>query len=135
MRNIILASHHKLAAGMASSLEFLSGYSEAYVIAAYVDETDDDLSRRIDLLMHSLDQNEETFIFTDLLGGSVAQKFYPYIGEHVHLICGMNLPLVLEVALGGPEPYDAEKIAQLVDSAREAIVYVNSCNTLGSDDE
>lgn len=59
----------------------------------------------------------------------------PTSGGHVHLICGMNLPLVLEVVLAGPEPYDSEKIAQLVETARQAIAYVNDCETLGSDDE
>lgn len=125
MRNIVIASHDRLAQGLADTLRFVTGYDSAHVLCAYVDPAEDDLAERVAGLMASLDPEGETFVFTDMLGGSVTQRFFPYMGERVHLICGMNLPLVLEVALAGPAPFSPEHVEELVTSARDAIVYVN----------
>lgn len=125
MRNIVIASHHRLAVGMAETLQFLTGFDQARVLDAFVDDSESDPTDRIRAIMDEIDPTDETFVFTDILGGSVTQRFYPHIGERVHLICGMNLPLVMEVALAGPEPFDAARIEELVSLARDAIVYVN----------
>lgn len=125
MRNIVIASHHRLAEGMAQTLAFVSGFSDARVLAAYVDDSETDPSERIARIMGELDPADETFVFTDMLGGSVTQRFFPYQGEHVHLICGINLPLVLEIALAGPDPLERDEIARIVEGARQAIIYVN----------
>ena len=125
MRNIVIASHHRLAQGMADTLEFVTGFDAARVLCAFVDDAETDPSGRIAALMGELDPEDETFVFTDMLGGSVTQRFCPYMGERTHLICGMNLPLVLEVALSDPEPFSPERVEELVAGAREGIVYVN----------
>ena len=107
MRKIIIASHHKLAKGMADTLEFLSAYPNVYVLSAYVD--DQNIEDQIQKMMSEC-KDEEVFIFTDMLGGSVTQKFVPYMNTNIHLICGMNLPLVLTFALGHVEPYTEQEI-------------------------
>ena len=39
MRQVILASHHKFAQGLADTLEFLGAKCDFHVICAYVDDT------------------------------------------------------------------------------------------------
>lgn len=130
MRNIVIASHHRLAVGMAETLQFLTGFDQAKVLDAFVNDSESDCTNRIQALLDEIDPDDETFIFTDMLGGSITQCFYPYIGERVHLICGMNLPLIMEVALAGPAPFDVAQIEQIVSLARDAIVYVNKYEAL-----
>ena len=38
-------------------------------------------------------------MMTDMLGGSVNQQFCPYVNDHRHLICGINLPCALSLVI------------------------------------
>lgn len=124
MRHIVLATHHRMASGVADTLAFVAGVPNIHVLDAYVDESED-LEAKIACLMSGFAVDDEVVVFTDMLGGSVTQRFAPYIGENVHLICGMNLPLVLEIALGHPDPLDAKEINCVIGLAREGLLYVN----------
>lgn len=132
MRKIIIASHHRLAQGMADTLNFLSAYPNVSVISAYVDEQN--IDDQIQTIMFDT-HDEEVFIFTDMLGGSVTQKFVPYMNKNIHLICGMNLPLVLTFALGHEQAYTKQEIQDLIQEAREAMLYVNTYEIMNQDDD
>lgn len=132
MRKIIIASHHRLAEGMADTLNFLSAYPNVSVLNAYVDEQN--IDDQIQKIMEDI-HDEEVFIFTDMLGGSVTQKFVPYMDKKTHLICGMNLPLVLTIALGHDEVYNEKEINELIQEAREALLYVNTYKIMNQDDD
>lgn len=131
MRKLIIATHHRLAQGMADTLTFLSGYPNIEVLCAYVDERD--VEESIVTLMK--DVCEETFIFTDMLGGSVTQKFTPYMNSHVHLICGMNLPLVLSIALAGEAPLEESRIQSIIEEAKSSIIYLNHYQVESQEDD
>lgn len=133
MRNIVIASHHRMASGMADTLAFVAGVPNVSVLDAYVG--DEDADEQIIELMDALDPADETFVFTDMLGGSVTQRFAPYAGDNVHIICGMNLPLVLEIALTHPEPLTAEEIRTAVEGARQGLLYVNEYQAADMDED
>lgn len=135
MRNIIIASHHRLAEGMADTLNFITGFDTAKVYAAYLEDDHEDPDKHVVHLMASLSPDDETFICTDMLGGSVTQRFYAYMNEHTHLICGMNLPLILELALHDSTPFTTEEIAELIDQARQALLYVNTYEAPALDED
>ena len=76
------------------------------------------------------------FVFTDILGGSVTQNFFPYCSDRVHVICGMNLPIILTVISELDEDIKKEDIYRMIEESRESIVYVNECTAAeDSDDE
>lgn len=124
MRRIVLASHHKLADGMKDTIQFLSGMNHVYAISAYVDETR--IEEQIDELFKIFDDSDEIFILTDMMGGSVNQKFYGMMNEHTHVICGMNLPLALTLALQPENELTDEQVAKLVAEARKQLIYMNT---------
>lgn len=132
MRKIIIASHHRLAQGMADTLNFLSAYPNVSVLSAYVDEQN--IDDQIQTIVKDIHEGE-VFIFTDMLGGSVTQKFVPYMNTNIHLICGMNLPLVLTFALGHEEAYTKQEIQDLIQEAREALLYVNTYQIVNQEDD
>ena len=78
-------------------------------------------------------------VLTDLMAGSVNQKFMPRIARpHTHLLTGMNLSLAM--ALTAVESTDSylteERINQIVDEARNQVQYVNvALQALSEDDE
>ena len=90
MRRFVIGSHHLLAHGLRDTLEFLTCKENIIDISAYVDDTD--AEEQIAQVFASIAPEDEVIIMTDMLGGSVNQKFCPYMTEHRHLISGINLP-------------------------------------------
>lgn len=76
-------------------------------------------------------------IFTDMLAGSVNQKFFPYRSRpHTQIVTGMNLPVVLAVTMESTDDYlTSQKMRELIDQARQQLVYVNDINIEADDDD
>lgn len=138
MRRFIFASHHKLAYGLKDTVDFLTNYSQKiYDINAYISETEEGLEDVIKELFHKFDDTDEIIILTDIMGGSVYQKFFPYMNENVHIICGMNLPLAMSVVLAPQEErFTKVTLSEVIEESKNQIIYVNQMNsTIDSDDE
>lgn len=138
MRRFIFASHHQLAYGLKDTVDFLTNHAKAiYDLNAYMKEDEEELEDRIKNLFTSFDAHDEVIILTDLMGGSVAQKFIPYANEHVHVICGMNLPLALSMVMASDKvPFNPETILNIIEECKKQIIYINQFpTTVDSDDE
>ena len=140
MKKIIIASHHKLASGFKDTLEYIVPNTvEVLDINAYIDT--DTIENEMVSFFEKFDKDEQIFVFTDLLGGSVNQEFVKYINiRNVELIAGMNLPLILSISLAISEgsQLSSEEIQSLVEESKQQIVYVNeyiSQQDLDDDDE
>ena len=133
MRHIILVSHHRFAAGLADTIEFLGGPSDMDVICAYVDETP--LEDQVAEVFAKYAPEDEVLVFTDILQGSVYQRFAPYVGDHVFLIAGASVPLALELALAS-EPLTCEDIEATIQLARQSMCLINTFEVdVDEDDE
>lgn len=140
MRRFIFASHHKLAYGLKDTVDFLTnGMKHIYDINAYVEDNEPDLEIIVKQLFDTFESEDEVIVLADLMGGSVYQKFYPYMSDKVHVVCGMNLPLAMSLVLASEDtPLTSEKVASLIEECKNQIVYVNQINsasTIDSDDE
>lgn len=134
MKKVVIASHHKLAYGMKKTVEFLTGFTDIYELSAYVENGD--IHEQVKEIMDGMGAEDEIFVFTDILGGSVTQNFFPYCSERVHVICGMNLPLILTLISNIDDNLTKEDIHEMIEEARESMVYVNECTAdEDSDDE
>ena len=123
MRRYIIASHHKLAYGLKDTVDFLTnGIKKIYDVNAYVEDGEKPI---------------EVLVFADMMGGSVYQKFYPYMSDKVHVVCGINLPLTLALVLESEDtPLTQELVHQYVEDSKNQIVYVNEVNfAVDEDDE
>lgn len=138
-RKIIIASHNKLAFGLKETLGYITGdVSQVVEISAYLDNTP--VADEIAAALADVSADDEVLVLTDLLGGSVNQAFFPYLNrEHFHVITGMNLPVLLSLALQPTDPYlDAATIHQAIAEAREQLAYVNdvvAAMAIDEDDE
>ena len=55
---------------------------------------------QIEQIFNEISVEDEVVILTDLLAGSVNQKFVPYSSRpHTHLVAGMNLPLAMAFSM------------------------------------
>ncbi|MGX7205712.1 PTS sugar transporter subunit IIA [Enterococcus pingfangensis] len=124
MRNILIATHGSFASGIKGSLNLLIGdQSEISVIDAYID--DSDYTEKISQFFSNYQEEDEYFVFTDLLGGSVNQKMLVYKNQYdFHLITGFNLPILLEIVLAG-NPLTILEIEEIVRRCRQELLLVN----------
>lgn len=133
MRQIVLASHHGFAQGLADTLEFLGNKNIPHVICAYMDDMP--LTDTVENLFASFSPADEVLILTDIMQGSVNQAFVPYVGEHVFLVAGVNVALALELCLTD-EPLSNELIQQEISTCLQSIQLINTLIVEeGEDDE
>lgn len=138
MRRFIFASHHKLAYGLKDTVDFLTGATKIiYDINAYLDDETKDIDTVVAELFASFDDEDEVVVLVDMMGGSVYQKFYPYMSEKVHVICGMNLPMALSLVLAPEdERLTSEKVEQVLMDCKNQLVYVDKmAASVDEDDE
>lgn len=138
MGRFIFASHHKLAYGLKDTVDFLTGATKTiYDINAYLDDETKDIDTVVAELFASFDDEDEVVVLVDMMGGSVYQKFYPYMSDKVHVICGMNLPMALSLVLAPEdECLTSEKVEQVLMDCKNQLVYVNKmAASVDEDDE
>lgn len=125
LKNILLASHGKLASGILSSLELIYGkIDNVSTLDCYL-TNDFDLSQEIANIME-LNKDNELIVVTDIFGGSVNNEFLSYINQkNIFIIAGLNLPFLIEFLAikENHSTYDAIKEA-LVNS-KELIQFCN----------
>lgn len=116
MKQILIATHGKMASGIRYTAEMIAGKSEEITtIDAYVNQ-EDDLEKQLKDYFET-HKNDRIIVFTDIMGGSVNQKLMAYADlENVTLITGINLPVLVQVMFAGEDI--AEK--ELEDYVKEA---------------
>jgi fructoselysine and glucoselysine-specific PTS system IIA component len=125
-RKFLIATHGTLANGLKSSLDVIAGPQDnVFFIQAYLDNIDS-IQGELETLLQNKGPQEEWVIFTDLLGGSITNQVVRYAsGEYVHIIAGVNLPLLLEMVLSDPAIPVEAVVEDILAKAREQMVYVN----------
>lgn len=135
-RTIITASHSNMADGLKDTLKFVSGGAANIIaLSAYTDNAP--IEKKVEDLMNSFSAEEEVFVLTDLAAGSVNQQFFKYrTRPHTHIISGMNLPLAFEIAMEDDSEYlTAERVAEIVEDARQEIKYMQDTLDDGDDED
>lgn len=123
MNEFLLVTHSSLAEGFYKSTDFLSGQVQNMTfINAYVD--DSDWTKKAEEWIKSQKQDTNIIVLTDLFGGSVNQKMTLLMNKyHFILITGINLPLVLSLALESNE-LSNDRIRELVLEAQQSLKIV-----------
>lgn len=76
-RHLIIASHDRLALGFKQTIEFISGkQNNLHILTAYTDNKP--IESKVSEIMNEIDPKNEVIILTDMLAGSVNQKFFLY---------------------------------------------------------
>jgi len=119
MVKLVVVCHGALAEGLLNAMELIAGTQEE-VVALRLEETDsiDDLEARVEAAVQERQAGQEVLILVDLFGASpfnvssrVAMR-----NAGVEVITGVNLPMLLETALGR----ENVALVELVKVAREA---------------
>lgn len=125
-RILVIASHEKMADGMKDTLNFISGgIQETIALSAYVDNRS--AEETIEEVMDGFEEEDEVVVLTDLMAGSVNQKFFKYrTRPHTHIVSGMNLPVAFQIAMEPLGEYiTEERMKEMIEAAREEMKYIN----------
>mgnify|MGYP003623482510 CR=1 FL=1 len=123
MLKIILASHGKMAAGAKDTAEMILGeLPNLHAVSTTRDETKNVADSVRDLL-RGWSADDDVFILTDVLGGSVNNDLLALLPTHprLKLLCGMNMSLILNLAALEEAP-DEDDLVELLNQAREEIM-------------
>ena len=124
MKQILIATHGKMASGIRYTAELIVGkMAEITTIDAYV-TPEDNVEKKFEEYFEQ-HENDRIFVFTDLMGGSVNQKLLGYSQkENVTLITGTNLPVLMQVMMADDDVTE-EEIQEFIDDAREELQMVD----------
>lgn len=124
MKQILIATHGKMASGIRYTAELIVGkMAEITTIDAYV-TPEDNVEKKFEEYF-AQHENDRIFVFTDLMGGSVNQKLLGYSQkENVTLITGINLPVLMQVMMADDDVTE-EEIQEFIDDAREELQVVD----------
>lgn len=96
-KELILISHGKMADGIKESCELIMGPQEhVHSICLLPEEGPEDFKKKFDDEVAKFNL-KDVIVFCDLMGGTPCNVVSRLImgGEKVHLIAGMNLPMVI----------------------------------------
>jgi fructoselysine and glucoselysine-specific PTS system IIA component len=123
MATIILASHGEFAQGLKQTATMIIGDSvPIHALSAFRDEDESILVQIKKKLLATIDI-EETYILTDILGGSVNNDMLTIIKEYegLQLITGMNLPLVISIATYNGKIGESE-LEKLIKESQQSVI-------------
>ena len=117
MKQILIATHGKMASGIRYTAELIVGkLAEITTIDAYVTPEDNVEEQFRNFFAEH--ENDRIIVFTDLMGGSVNQKLMEYAKkDNVSLITGTNLPVLIQVMLAEDDVTE-EEIEEYIEEAR-----------------
>ena len=123
-RKFLIVSHGRLAGGLKSTLELIVGYVELVQVLEAYEEANKSIEKELAELF--AEERTEWVVFTDLLGGSITNQVLREInGRDIHVVAGVNLPLVIEVVLSDPGVPIGQVLEEAIGRAKEQLVYVN----------
>ncbi|MCH1942344.1 PTS sugar transporter subunit IIA [Holdemania massiliensis] len=126
MIGIILVSHGKMAEGIINSATLFFGdkIEQMAAVSLQLEDTPDDFLERLKAQIVQNDTGEGVLILADLLGGTPCNLAATLMNEHIHIISGMNLGLILEV-LGLRESGNLDW-NELAETAKNGIMHLNT---------
>lgn len=122
MNKIILASHGELSQGLKQTASMIIGDDGSiFAVSAFRDE-DEPIKTQVEKLLSSMG-GENVYILTDIFGGSVNNDLLVIQQAHpeVHLLTGMNLPLVISIATQ-PAEISPEQMREIVEESRQGLI-------------
>lgn len=111
MIGLVLVSHGPLASGLRGAAEMIMGPQKALaVLGLELAQNMDTYRSDLESAVRAVDQGQGVLVLADLFGGSPANTAAYVLGPTVEVVCGVSLPMLIEV-LGAREDSDLQGLA------------------------
>ena len=126
MFKFVMATHGNFAKGIKESIRLIAGeFDNLQALSCYTEENFN-LNSEIEAILKY--QDGDIIVITDVFGGSVNNAFMEKTvkNKNLHVISGLNLPLMLEL-LGEQEEYTKgeDLIRESIKNTSDAVHYCN----------
>ena len=126
MFKFVMATHGNFAKGIKESIRLIAGeFDNLQALSCYTEENFN-LNREIEEILKY--QDDDIIVITDVFGGSVNNAFMEKTvkNKNLHVISGLNLPLMLEL-LEEQEEYTKgeDLIRESIKNTSDAVHYCN----------
>lgn len=122
--NIILLSHGKYNQGILDSHNMIIGENKQIYSLSLTDSVDE-FSEKLDIKINQLLEKGDVLALCDLKGGTPYNKMTEkklMNPSNIHIISGMNLPMLIEVSLKLEQNIEIDPLIELaVDAGRNGI--------------
>lgn len=135
MNQIVLASHGDMAKGMKHTIEMIFGPQDNLHWLSTTRDEQEGIDIRMRSLLATFAKDDDVYVLTDLLGGSVNNTMLALLKEYpaMNVVCGMNVPLALSLATT-EEKLDGNQLNEMIKEAKNQIVNCNDM-LLAADEE
>ncbi|QIQ21324.1 PTS sugar transporter subunit IIA [Zophobihabitans entericus] len=127
---IIVTSHGDLCEGILSSYEMVAGKSHHITPVKLTDKGISDYTQRLTEQLDQIILHEPVLILCDLEGGTPYNESYKYLLQHpdkVRVICGLNLPMLIEAGLAVSDISDQDELVELtLNAAMQSIKSIDA---------
>ena len=132
---LLLVSHGNLAAGMEDVLRNFFGMSAVSSACVSMERGAKGLEEDVRAFLDAAG-DEQVVICSDLMGGSANQTVMPFLSrENTIIVAGMNLPLLLQLAMAQGD-VTLDEVREMVEESRQALVVMNDMSfSMDEDDE
>ena len=115
-KKLLIATHSVFADGIKNAMELVTGEQNSVsTLCAYTND-----------IIDALCDDEELIVTTDIFGGSVNNEFMKYLSKsNIHLIAGVNLPLLFELIMNLESENTVQMIENAIQNAKEQLQYCN----------
>lgn len=127
MFKILLLSHGKMCEGILDTLKIFTPKTDNITaIPFYVEGIDSE--EMFTRYVEDIQTEDLVIACSDIMWGSVNQQAMVQLStrENVHLISGMNLPILLELIACNPDEVTESLLSEKVESCKEALVYMRN---------
>lgn len=126
---LILATHSSLSKGYVEALELILDInkSEVDAISFEAGEEIDKFEEKLVKLIKDKYNSKNLIILLDILGGTPANIAAMFLDSSIKLIAGINLPLVLEVAMMRENNIQLNdiNIDEVIENSKKSLVCIN----------
>lgn len=141
MKNLVLVTHADFAKGILTSLNLVLGQvKNVDYVSITAKETIPEIVSMIEKKIMDFGNCDPTVVLTDIPGGSTTQAAMKLLGygQKVYLVTGLNLGLLLEIALlplGEGEVPDKGMLRGAIENSRTSMYLVNDMMEYQTDTE
>ncbi len=128
MVGVVVATHGQLADELIRTAEGVCGALEqCRAVSVGASSAGEEARQRLADAIKQVDSGDGVLVLTDMFGGSPANLALTFLDEHIEVLTGVNLPMLVKLATCRAEG------ASLVDTARMLTGYAQKNITLASE--
>lgn len=119
MVGIVIVTHGQLGEALIDTAEIIFGSTPESVISASINLTEnvEQLRKKINSAIKSVDSNKGILILTDMFGGTPSNLSYSFLEEgRIEVISGVNLPVLLKAINLRKKNMDLHQMAKTIET-------------------